>query len=710
MPRFRKLATVILILICVASLALMLFGAHRYYSYERDILESLKKDLVQRTREAATRIDTALAPARDAAENLARRLEAIDTPREDQLIDLLREAIERDRSFYGGAIAFGPYRFDPERRLYAPYLAWKKGELVFQRIEESYDYTAPEQEWYKTALTEGSRWSEPYFDESVGDILMTTYSSVFHTFDGLDTKRVPRGVATIDVSMDAIREIARSLDLGGMGYAVLVSREGRFLYHPDEEFLLSGINARDVAERTGDLGFVATVEDILAGKSGIADHLSPFTGLDSWYVFEPVPTTGWSLVGAYIQEDAPIHSAELRHWQIILSASLLVFVSTLAALWLKVLEGRPRQLWILSILVSLLLITHIGFTWQVALHHDSDVDVKGRMVTDVAGLKSFMSTLTEQSRARLTESPVFIPTGVLIESLRFDGSSDVDVRGYIWQKYNSEIHAGLDRGISLAGVSAQRIGDPQVMRVAGSEIVRWPFEISQRVRFENAKYPLMNERFALRIVPRMLSTNIVLVPDLEAYPVLSPTTNPGLDDNVYLPGWEITRTFFELRERLPTAEIGVDDSASIENFPSLYFNIEVRKEFVDSFISNLIPLIIVAIVVFMVLMIIEREEERIFLMRTGTGFNLSICGTLLFVVVFSHIGVRQKIAAQVIVYLEYFYLVMYLAILWVAINSILFVLCPGSKFIQYEKNLFPKVLFWPLTLGALWVLTIRTFY
>ena len=130
----------------------------------------------------------------------------------------------------------------------------------------------------------------------------------------------------------------------------------------------------------------------------------------------------------------------------------------------------------------------------------------------------------------------------------------------------------------------------------------------------------------------------------------------------------------------------------------------------DTFVSNLVPLIIVGLVIFLVLLINEREEERMLLMRTGPGFNLSIAGTLLFVAVFSHIGARQKIAAQEILYMGYFYIVMYFALLWVAVNPILFVRWPESKFIQYEHNLLPKVLFWPVTLGALWLVTLLTFY
>jgi len=704
MRHFRGIATSVLVLVCVASLGLTLFGAVRYFGYERSIVEPLKEDLVRRTREAATQIDTALAPARQAAETMATRLDAIADPSQDQLLDLLRGAILSDESNFGGTIAFEPNRFDPERRLYAPYLARKNGELAFLRIEENYDYTDPSQEWYVKALTAGPRWSEPYFDKSVGDALMTTYSAVFHQ-DG-----APRGVATIDVSMDAIRNIARSLDLGGVGYAILLSQDGRFLYHPIEELVLSGDSLLDRAESWRDTDLTLLAERILEGGSGIGDHKGPRTGLDTWFVWEPVPTTGWSLVAAFVKDDAPVDTSVLRHWQIMLGAALVVFLATAGALVLNVLGGKRRRLWAFSILVSILFVAGIGFIWRAALEYDSDEDVAGRIVTDITGLKSFEQTMIDQSHGRLTEPPIFVPTGVLIESLRFDGGADIDVRGYIWQRFDSAVSAEIDRGITLAGVSEQRIGEPQVDRVGEIEVVRWPFEVAQRVHFENSKYPLMRERFALLVIPRAISTNVLLVPDLGAYPLLSPATRPGLDEGVYLPGWKITRTFFELRERASVTDFGLGGSASNESFPSLYFNIEVQKEFVDTFVSNLVPLIIVAVVVFLVLMIIEREEEQILLMRTGPGFNLSICGTLLFVAVFSHIGARQKIAAQEIIYLEYFYVVMYFALLWVAVDSILYVRWPESKFIQYEKNLLPKVLFWPVTLGALWLVTLVTFY
>ena len=252
-PSHRSVNTA-LVLFCLAGLVLTVFSFLRYSSYERSIVEPLKADLVKRTREAAMRIDAALSPVREAVEAMASRLDDINSPTEEQLLALLREAILTDDSCFGGAIAFEPYQFDPERELYAPYLSRKDSELDFVRIEEVYDYTAGDQEWYTSALEEGARWSEPYFDTSIGDVLMTTYSAVFRH------QEEPRGVVTIDITMDAMGAIVRSLDLGGMGYSVLLSDQGRFLYHPNEDLMLSGANLMDIATETGDEELTAQVQ------------------------------------------------------------------------------------------------------------------------------------------------------------------------------------------------------------------------------------------------------------------------------------------------------------------------------------------------------------------------------------------------------------------------------------------------------------------
>jgi hypothetical protein len=510
--------------------------------------------------------------------------------------------------------------------------------------------------------------------------------------------------------MEVIRDLVRSVDLGGLGYAVLLSREGRFLYHPDPETVLSGVGLVELAGRGGDTVLIDLAQKILEGGSGVGDHTAPLTGLDSWFVYEPVPATGWSLVTVFAKDDIPLETTVLRRWRLAVGASLALFLVSGLVLVLRVFEGEKRRLWTASTLSSLIFLAGIGFTWQISLQYETGEGPPGRMMNDIAGLEAFMDASRLRARERLTQAPLFLPTGVFIDSLRFTSRTDIELRGFVWQVFDPEVHEGVDRGFLLAGVAGLDIADPQRETILGKEVLRWPFQASSRVRLNYSKFPLMRERIPLQLVPRELARSIVLVPDLDAYEILSPAARPGLQGGIYLPGWEVTRTFFELRDTEVGTNFGLGGFSSRERFPSLYFNVEIRKDFVDTFVSNLVPLIIVAIVVFLVLMILNRDEERIALMRTGTGFNLSICATLLFVTVFSHIGARQKIAAQEIVYLEYFYIVMYFAILWVAVNAILLVLRPGSAFTAYEENLLPRVLFWPVTLGALWLITLLTFW
>jgi hypothetical protein len=95
---------------------------------------------------------------------------------------------------------------------------------------------------------------------------------------------------------------------------------------------------------------------------------------------------------------------------------------------------------------------------------------------------------------------------------------------------------------------------------------------------------------------------------------------------------------------------------------------------------------------------------------TPTGKVLGFCAGLFFVVVFSHIGIRQKISAEEVFYLEYFYFIMYLALLWVSVNSLLLSLAKNLKIIQYKDSLITKLVYWPVILGLCAIITLITFY
>ena len=74
-------------------------------------------------------------------------------------------------------MAFAPSGFDG-REAFSPYVHRDGDSLIRLDIAQAYDYlNDPSSEWWR-APVEGGRpvWTEPYFDEGAGDIMMSTYS------------------------------------------------------------------------------------------------------------------------------------------------------------------------------------------------------------------------------------------------------------------------------------------------------------------------------------------------------------------------------------------------------------------------------------------------------------------------------------------------------------------------------------------------------
>jgi hypothetical protein len=63
-----------------------------------------------------------------------------------------------------------------------------------------------------------------------------------------------------------------------------------------------------------------------------------------------------------------------------------------------------------------------------------------------------------------------------------------------------------------------------------------------------------------------------------------------------------------------------------------------------------------------------------------------------------------------VVYLEYFYFVLYIILLLQTVNSVIFTVSDDFHFIEHGDNLYPKVIFFPITLGIMFLVTAVTFF
>ncbi len=328
----------------------------------------------------------------------------------------------------------------------------------------------------------------------------------------------------------------------------------------------------------------------------------------------------------------------------------------------------------------------------------------------MASLERLRNHYMELCAVRHAEPPVFVPTGVFLETARFLDPSDVQITGYIWQRYNDLTTKGLDRGFVLRDASDVKVAEPFRQRQDEEEVLRWPFQATLHQNMDLAAYPLDQEELSLKLRHKDLDHNVVLTPDLGSYKILSAKAKPGLAAEFRIGGWRVLESFFDLGGTIESTTFGLVRSVAKEDFPGLRFNVLLRRNLLDAFISNLSAIIIALILLFALQMVMTSDEKLASLMQMTSGRLVNICVSMFFVIVFAHISVRRGLAAEEIFYLEYFYFATYLMILWVAIDSILFFKEKQIRWLRHRENLVLKLLFWPVVTGFLLATSVGTFY
>ena len=691
----------IVLFTCMASLLISAALIYLHLDYKKTIFGSAKTNLKQLTVEATKKIDTTLQQAMTSAGTLADGLtsEAVDN---DNMLARLGDMLVSNPNYFGASISFVPYGYDADVRLYSAYYSksGSKDELEFQQLADVYDYTTPDYDWYVEPMTKGNRWGEPYWDEA-GKTYMTTYSALFYKLEANTGKKVPNGVVTIDISMAQIKNIIESLDIGPSGFGALTTRDGNYLYHPNYEYVLNRQNIKDVARQRNDSNRLLVAEKAAHGQGGVVEHVSTTTGEASWLIFETVPTSGWSLQNTFIKSDLDIDVDTLRHQIIWIIVTSILFVATLAALLLRASFGCPVRVWILTAIISTLLIVGISIIWDLALTYHPTTNVAGVKVTDKTTLRAVMSSYRQSSESKQLDPPLYIPTGLYIDAIEFNNANDVLVTGRLWQKYADDYPDGLAKGVQIGRSKSVKMQKTGSYVVDAGEVLQWSFQAELRVPIDYSRYPLEVEHLNMQLLPLATDQNIVLVPDLDAYKLTTATLLPGLDKEVFLPGWKINETNFVLRTTQKNTDYGIRKNFDQQTLPTLYYDIGVKRVFVDAFISNLTPLIIVSIVLFAVVLLSKDVE---------IGRLMSICVAVFFVVVFSHLDIRKHISAGEIFYLEYFFFVIYFTIILVPMDAFRLTLGMRSRFFEYQNGLLAKALYWPSILGVFFIITVMKFY
>jgi len=292
----------------------------------------------------------------------------------------------------------------------------------------------------------------------------------------------------------------------------------------------------------------------------------------------------------------------------------------------------------------------------------------------------------------------------------------VRVTGYIWQIFDATAkNHGIDPGFTLPQIIVTRHTglkekayqfDYQDYSLHG-----WYFEADLYQHFHYETYPFDPKTIWLRMWPKHFYDNVVLTPDLEAYQSTQLADTFGIDQELVLKGFSLKETYFSYKLTSYDTDFGIEQYVGAHDFPEMYFNVVIKRKLINILVINLLPIFVVWCILFVLLLIITRNPTQAKLFSFSTAGILSSSAALFFTVILSHVNLRGDFVGYPLMYIEFFYIIAYLIIIFLCMNSYLILrIHRPPKLLAWRDNLLPRILFWPVILGAINLVTISRFF
>ncbi|USR91684.1 hypothetical protein NEA10_02860 [Phormidium yuhuli AB48] len=618
----------------------------------------------------------------------------------------LEEILLANPSFSAMAAAYEPFAFSEERELFHP--NFKRlvidGVEQFERfdVEEFADYL--ERDSYRQPLLEGAQWSEPYMSAIINSIVLE-YSAPFIL--PAENAPDPSGIVYANYDLDQLSRLFQSLDLGTTGYPIVITSSGQLIYHPIIHFVQQQRSIFDLAQQFDDSDLEEIAQRMVAGESGVEQRGGE---TPSWMVYQGIPTTNWSVGVVLFRDDILSDTVSLTKKLIFLN--LLVMLGVVFALVVALPPRRDdiSRLWLLSRSVSGVLALGLLVIWLLEMEEAAiDQEITRPLVTE-SSLLQFLERQRQRNLAQGLSEPILLPTGVFLQSMEFKSANDFFVTGYIWKRYDDELHDGVSRGFVLPEAIAFSSQEAYREDLPNGELIGWYFQATLRQPFDYTKYPFDNQRAWLRIWPEDFASNVILTPDLESYDLMTPVFLPGLEvpPNMVLPGWNIRQSFFRYRFNSYNVNFGFRGETQIKDFPELYFEVDLERDLLTVIITKMLRVIVVSGLLFGIQYLIRYKKDDNQLGFSASGV-IGASGGFSFILILDQINLRSQLATGGIIYIEYFYFVLYAMILVVVFNAIMVAKGSNNALLKYNNNLLPKLLYWPLLLSLQILVTLFVF-
>jgi len=313
-----------ILLVTISLFILILTG---YYYYTRNIIrESTRENAIQLAGNLVGKIDQILQPLEKIPQMVAATME-LGVLNTDSLIPILEVILKRNPNIYGTSVAFEP-NYLPEKGEYHMLYAHREGDKIVTMVLGGKEYDYFYMDWYQTpAMLREPYWSEPYFDDGAGNILMATYSVPFYCQKG--GRRQFAGIVTIDIELEWLTDIITEVKIFESGYTFMISRNGVALTHPDKTNIINQ-SAYSIAEEWNAPILREMGRDLLQGISRFREYQIP--GRDKqWIYYRNLNSNLWSIGVIYPEKEMFASLHQLNTILIILIVAGLLLLSGIIA-------------------------------------------------------------------------------------------------------------------------------------------------------------------------------------------------------------------------------------------------------------------------------------------------------------------------------------------------------------------------------------------
>ncbi len=271
---------------------------YNYHFSKKLLHESARETARQLTNATMNRMESVLISAQRVPEGLEIMLNEREAS-EKMIENMLGFILENKPEIFGTAVAFAPYAFKNDQEGYAPY-CFRTGDSTKVKNLDHDAYRYFDQSWYKSARDSGQAfWTEPYFDEGGGNIIMSTYALPF--YKNGSNGRVFRGVATADLSLDWLEAMINKIKVFETGYVVIISGQGTIITHPDKRFQMQNISS--LALEDNNEGMLEIASQMMQNQEGYLPFNSLIDKKPCWMYFTTLPQTNWHMAVVFPEDE-----------------------------------------------------------------------------------------------------------------------------------------------------------------------------------------------------------------------------------------------------------------------------------------------------------------------------------------------------------------------------------------------------------------------